>query len=154
MTEEQETKEIKETEPSGIPPGTRTSDKVPSEEGKQKSDEKQEPNSNIKEDTSKKPSEILDKDNIIYIGIKPFMNYVTGVVMQFKTKGQKEVIVSARGKFISKAVDVVEVAKRTFLKEEDIQVKDIKISSEAFENKEGRRIHVSAIAIILVNPEK
>ena len=91
-----------------------------------------------------------DKDNIIYIGIKPFMNYVTGVVMQFKNKGQDEVIVSARGKFISKAVDVVEVAKRTFLKDEDIQVKNIKISSEQFENKEGRRIHVSAIEIVLI----
>jgi len=78
------------------------------------------------------------------------MNYVTGVVIQFKNKGQDEVIVSARGKFISKAVDVVEVARRTFLKEENIQVKDIKISSEAFENKEGRRIHVSAIEIVLV----
>jgi len=90
------------------------------------------------------------KDNVIFVGIKPFMNYVTGVVMQFQNKGQNEVIVSARGKFISKAVDVVEVARRTFLKEENIQVKDIKISSEAFENKEGKRIHVSAIEIVLV----
>ena len=90
------------------------------------------------------------EDNIIFIGIKPFMNYVTGVVMQFKNKGQKDVIVSARGKFISKAVDVVEVARRTFLKEEDIKVKNIKISSEDFENKEGRRIHVSAIEIHLM----
>ncbi|MDD5192535.1 MAG: DNA-binding protein Alba [Candidatus Nanoarchaeia archaeon] len=98
------------------------------------------------EETQKK----LDKDNTIFIGIKPFMNYVTGVVMQFKNKGQDEVIVSARGKFISKAVDVVEVARRTFLKEENIQVKDIKISSEAFENKEGKRIHVSAIEITLI----
>lgn len=98
-----------------------------------------------KQDTDKE-----DKDNTIFIGIKPFMNYVTGVVMQFKNKGQNEVIVSARGKFISKAVDVVEVARRTFLKEENIQVKDIKISSEAFENKEGKRIHVSAIEIFLI----
>ena len=90
-----------------------------------------------------------EKDNTIFVGIKPFMNYVTGVVMQFKNKGQDEVIVSARGKFISKAVDVVEVARRTFLKDENIQVKDIKISSEAFENKEGKRIHVSAIEITL-----
>jgi DNA-binding protein len=90
-----------------------------------------------------------ENDNTIFVGIKPFMNYVTGVVMQFKTKGQKEVIVSARGKFISKAVDIVEVARRTFLKEEDIVVKDIKISSENFENKEGKRIHVSAIEILL-----
>src|SRR3989344_3334717 len=93
-----------------------------------------------------------DKDNFIFVGIKPFMNYVTAVVMQFQNKGQNEVFVSARGKFISKAVDVVEVARRTFLKEENIQVKDIKISSEAFENKEGKRIHVSAIEIDLIKP--
>ena len=98
------------------------------------------------EQTMPKPGE----DNIIFVGIKPFMNYVTGVVMQFQNKGQKEVIVSARGKFISKAVDITEVARRTFLKDEDISVKNIKISSEQFENKEGKRIFVSTIEIILV----
>ena len=91
-----------------------------------------------------------EKDNIIFVGIKPFMNYVTGVVMQFQNKGQDEVIVSARGKFTSKAIDVVEVARRTFLKDENISVKSIKISSEQFENKEGKRIFVSAIEIVLV----
>ena len=90
------------------------------------------------------------KDNVIFVGIKPFMNYVTGVVMQFKNKGQSEVIVSARGKFISKAVDVVEVARRTFLKEENIKVKEIRIASEQFENKEGKRIYVSSIDIVLI----
>jgi archaea-specific DNA-binding protein len=117
------------------------------QETTQKSDERKE---DSKETAEKKRSE---KDNTIFVGIKPFMNYVTGVVMQFKTKGQKEVIVSARGKFISKAVDIVEVARRTFLKEENIAVKDIKISSEDFENKEGKRIHVSAIEIYLIKPE-
>ncbi|VVB78188.1 DNA/RNA-binding protein Alba 2 [uncultured archaeon] len=91
-----------------------------------------------------------EKDNIIFVGIKPFMNYVTGVVMQFKNKGQKEVVVSARGKFTSKAIDIAEVARRTFLKEENIKVRDIKISSEQFENKEGKRIFVSSIEIYLV----
>ena len=69
-----------------------------------------------------------EKDNTVFIGMKPFMNYVTAVVVQFKM--QEEVIVSARGKFISRAVDVVEVARRTFLKDENIQIKDIKISSQ------------------------
>jgi DNA-binding protein len=90
------------------------------------------------------------EDNTIFVGIKPFMNYVTGIVMQFKNKGQKEVIVSARGKFTSKAIDVVEVARRTFLKEENIQIKEINISSEQFENKEGKRIFVSSIDIHLI----
>jgi archaea-specific DNA-binding protein len=110
--------------------------------------EKEETETTQAEMTEEKKQERED-DNTIFVGIKPFMNYVTGVVMQFQNKGQKEVIVSARGKFISKAVDVVEVARRTFLKDENIQVKGIQISSEQFENKEGRRIFVSAIEITL-----
>lgn len=102
------------------------------------------------EDVSKYEKVDKGKDNVIFVGIKPFMNYVTGVVMQFQNKGQEEVIVSARGKFISKAVDIVEVARRTFLKNENINVKNIKINSEPFENKEGKRIFVSSIEIYLV----
>jgi DNA-binding protein len=78
------------------------------------------------------------------------MNYVTGVVTQFKTKAQNEVIVKARGKFISRAVDVAEVSAKRFLIEEKIKVKDIKINSEEFENKEGKKISVSTIEITLV----
>ena len=64
-------------------------------------------------------------DNNIFIGGKPFMNYVTGVVMQFTTKNAEDVIVKARGKFISRAVDVAEVACKRFL-EGTVCVKDIK----------------------------
>lgn len=110
----------------------------------------EETKSEIQDSENKKGNLVDEKDNIIFVGIKPFMNYVTGVVMQFQNKGQKEVIVCARGKFISKAVDVVEVSRRTFLKDENIKIKDIKISSEQFENKEGKRIFVSAIEIKLV----
>ncbi|MBS3158467.1 RNA-binding protein, partial [Candidatus Woesearchaeota archaeon] len=49
---------------------------------------------------------MTDNDNTIFVGGKPFMNYVTGVVMQFTTKNMDEVIVKARGKFISRAVDI------------------------------------------------
>ncbi len=88
-------------------------------------------------------------DNVVFIGNKPFMNYVTGVVMQFTTKGSSEVIIKARGKFISRAVDVAEVAMKRFLKEHKIEVKDIKIDSEEFQNKEGRNVNVSTIEITL-----
>ena len=88
------------------------------------------------------------KDNSIFIGGKPFMNYVTGVVMQFTTKGADEVIVKARGKFISRAVDVVEVARNRFLKDQ-IDVRNIKIGSEEFVNKEGRNVRVSTLEIAL-----
>jgi DNA-binding protein len=87
-------------------------------------------------------------DNSIFIGDKPFMNYVTGVVMQFTTQQASEVIVKARGKFISRAVDVAEVAAKRFL-ENVVSVNDIRINSEEFTNNEGRNVRVSTIEISL-----
>ncbi|MEK6869349.1 MAG: DNA-binding protein Alba [Nanoarchaeota archaeon] len=87
-------------------------------------------------------------DNNIFIGGKPFMNYVTGVVMQFTTKNADEVIIKARGKFISRAVDVSEVASKRFL-DGTVSVKGIKIDSEGFKNNEGRDVRVSTIEITL-----
>jgi len=87
--------------------------------------------------------------NIIFIGEKPFMNYVTGVVTQFQIKKQNEVVIKARGKFISRAVDVAEVSAKKFLKDEAIKVKNISINSEEFENKEGKKVNVSTIDITL-----
>ncbi|MFH1073408.1 MAG: DNA-binding protein Alba [Nanoarchaeota archaeon] len=91
----------------------------------------------------------MNEDNSIFIGGKPFMNYVTSVVVQFTTKGAQEVFVKARGKFISRAVDVAEVARKRFLKDQ-IQIKDILVDSEEFKNKEGRDVRVSTIEIVLV----
>ncbi len=91
----------------------------------------------------------MGNDNNVFIGGKPFMNYVTAVVMQFTTKNAGEVIVKARGKFISRAVDVAEVSAKRFL-EGNASVKDIKIDSEEFTNKEGRNVRVSTIEITLV----
>lgn len=88
------------------------------------------------------------EDNSIFIGNKPFMNYVTGVVMQFTTKNANEVIVKARGKFISRAIDVVEVASKRFL-DDAVEPKHINIDSEDFKNKEGKDVRVSTIEITL-----
>ncbi|MFH1400998.1 MAG: DNA-binding protein Alba [Nanoarchaeota archaeon] len=88
------------------------------------------------------------KDNVIFIGNKPFMNYVTGVVIQFTTKMADEVIIKARGKFISRAVDVCEVARKRFLLGQ-IHLKDITVNSEEFRNSEGRDVRVSTIDITL-----
>ncbi|MBI3033671.1 DNA-binding protein Alba [Candidatus Woesearchaeota archaeon] len=87
-------------------------------------------------------------DNSIFIGTKPFMNYVTAVVMQFTTKNSNEIIIKARGKFISRAVDVAEVSTKRFL-DSQVSVKDIKIDSEEFQNNEGRQVRVSTIEITL-----
>jgi archaea-specific DNA-binding protein len=95
----------------------------------------------------------VNEDNSIFVGEKPFMNYVTGVVIQFTTQGATEVIVKARGKFISRAVDVVEVVRNRFL-QGSIRIKDIQIASEEFKNKEGKDVRVSTIDITLEKIEK
>jgi len=68
--------------------------------------------------------------------------------MQFTTQNANEVIVKARGKFISRAVDVSEVAAKRFL-EGTVEIGDIKTNSEDFENKEGKKVRVSTIEISL-----
>jgi len=90
----------------------------------------------------------MTEDHAIFVGGKPFMNYVTAVVMQFTTKGADKVVVRSRGKFISRAVDVSEVVKSRFLKDQ-IEVSNISMDSEEFKNKEGRTVRVSTLDITL-----
>ena len=88
-------------------------------------------------------------DHSIFIGSKPFMNYVTGVVMQFTTQNADVVVVKARGKFISRAVDVVEVARKRFLPD-NVKIGTVVTDSEEFKNKEGRQVRVSTIELELI----
>ena len=90
----------------------------------------------------------VSDDRCVFIGLKPFMNYVTAVVMQFTTKNAVEVTIKARGKFISRAVDVAEVATKRFL-EGQVDIKNITTNSEEFKNREGRAVRVSTIEITL-----
>jgi len=86
-------------------------------------------------------------ENEIFVGKKPFMNYVTGALLQFN-KGAKELVLKARGKYISRAVDVAEAIKNKFLS--DVKVSEIKIGSEELESKDkGNKVRVSYIEIKL-----
>jgi DNA-binding protein len=87
----------------------------------------------------------MTEDNVVYIGSKPVMNYVLAVVTQFNN-GAKEVTVKARGKAISRAVDVVEVSRNRFLS--DAKIKDIKIGTEKIATERGES-NVSIIEIVL-----
>ena len=85
-------------------------------------------------------------EQVVFVGGKPFMNYVTAVVMQFTTSGANKVVVRSRGKFISRAVDVAEIVNSRFLTD-SVEISNIEIGSEDFKNKEGRQIRVSTIDI-------
>ena len=86
-----------------------------------------------------------ENDNVVFIGSKHLMNYVNSIGIQINNS--PEVIIKARGKFISKAVDVVEVAKRN-IQSSVLSTKDIKIGTEEYEN-EGKKIKVSTIDITI-----
>ena len=77
------------------------------------------------------------------------MNYVRAVEVQFSREGCNEVVVKARGKFISRAVDVEQIVKHGPIGR-TVKTKEIKTESEEFENQEGRKVNVSTIEISLV----
>jgi DNA-binding protein len=88
------------------------------------------------------------EENTIYVGSKPPMSYVLAVVTQFNTSGSDEVVLKARGRAISRAVDTAEIVKNRFVT--NAKVKDIKIGTESITNEEeGRTSNVSSIEIYL-----
>ena len=89
-----------------------------------------------------------EMDSIVFIGGKPFMNYVTAVVMQLTTKKTDRVVIKARGKFISRAVDVAEVSCKKFL-DNAFEVSKIIIDSADFKNQQDKDVRVSTIELVI-----
>jgi DNA-binding protein len=73
------------------------------------------------------------------------MNYVLAVVKEFNN-GASEVIIKARGKAISRAIDAVEVSRNRFLT--DAKINGITIGTEKMVS-ENRASNVSIIEIVL-----
>jgi archaea-specific DNA-binding protein len=85
--------------------------------------------------------------NTIYIGKKGTMSYVLAVITQFN-QGTDTVTIKARGKTISKAVDVAEIVKNKFVN--TVKVSDIVISTEEITTENNTPMKVSAIEIKLI----
>ena len=90
-----------------------------------------------------RPREPIPADTIL-VGKKPLMAYATAVMMHFQT-GAKELTVKARGRAISRAVDVVEVVSRRFFGGK-LNVKNITIGTESVGEGDDIR-NVSTIEI-------
>jgi DNA-binding protein len=88
----------------------------------------------------------MPEENVVYIGNKPVMNYVLAVVTQMNS-GTSEVILKARGRAISRAVDVAEIIRNRFIS--DVELGTIDIGTEEMLNMEGSNTNVSAIEIQL-----
>ena len=86
------------------------------------------------------------EEAVLLIGIKPTMKYV---LFAYKTLDKEDkIIVKSRGRYIYRAVDVVQVLTRTYLK--DLKVSDIKIGTqEVTDRKTNKPRNVSTIEIVL-----
>lgn len=92
-----------------------------------------------------------EDDNTVYVGSKPAMSYVLAVVTQFN-EGHETVHVKARGKAISRAVDVAEMVRSKF--EDTAEVENISIDTDQIETDEGDELNVSSIQIDLSQDEE
>jgi archaea-specific DNA-binding protein len=83
--------------------------------------------------------------HFVFIGKKGVMAYVLAVMTQY-SEGANQVIIKARGKSISRAVDVAEIVRN---KSPEIKLDAINISTEEVVTEDGRPLKISAIEIIL-----
>ena len=90
----------------------------------------------------------MPETNAVLVGNKPVMNYVLACITLFHG-GAKEVNIKARGKAISRAIDIAEVVRRRFLP--DVEVKKVDIGTDRLEAREqdGETTNVSTIVITL-----
>ncbi len=86
----------------------------------------------------------MAEENTVFIGKKGTMAYVLAVVTQVNN-GASDVVIKARGKAISRAVDVAEIVKNKFITE--LKIDKIDIATEEISSEEGNPLKVSAIEI-------
>ncbi len=79
---------------------------------------------------------MAEETGIVFVGRKPPMNYVTAIMTSLSSSEDKNVILKARGRAITTAVDVVEIVRNRFMK--DLEVSDISIGTEEMPPREGQ----------------
>lgn len=88
----------------------------------------------------------MAEESTVYIGKKATMNYVLAVVSQVNA-GCDQVCIKARGRAISRAVDVAEIVRNRFV--QALKYKDVKIQTESLPGHDGGSANVSSIEIYL-----
>lgn len=86
----------------------------------------------------------MAQESTVQIRTEPIMNYVLAVVTPF-TNGNEEVTIKARGRSMSRAVDLAEMLRRRLVQQASML--NIKIDSEALRGENGLTANVSSVGI-------
>ncbi|MEM2214524.1 MAG: DNA-binding protein Alba [Candidatus Nezhaarchaeales archaeon] len=86
------------------------------------------------------------KENVVIVGQKPTMNYVLACLTLFH-QGFSDVVIKARGKAISKAIDVVNIVKEKFIP--TAKIKSLELGNERLVTERGDVVNLSTLTIIL-----
>jgi len=100
-----------------------------------------------KENIERRPQSTLTEENTVFIGTKPVTAYVMACLTHFN-QGEEVIVLKARGRAISRAVDVAEVLRRRFMKDL-VEVTNIQIDTEQLENSERKLRNISEIEITI-----
>ncbi len=87
----------------------------------------------------------MTEDNTVFVGNKPVTAYVMACVTQFN-RNANSIVLKARGRAISRAVDVAEVLKNRFMKGL-VEITSIETGTEQIETREGNLSNISSIEI-------
>jgi len=79
---------------------------------------------------------MTEKAETVFVGRKPAMSYVLAIITSLSASNAKEITLKARGRAITTAVDVAEIARSRFLK--DLKISKITIGTEEIPPREGQ----------------
>ena len=140
-TEEQEQPATEEEKKEDRKPEEEKPEEQKPEEQEQSAPEKEEAGKETKKQPARMPKRA--EDNVVLVGKKPTMSYVLATVTQF-SDGMDNVHIKARGRSISRAVDVAEVVKNRFV--QGVKT-NVEIGTEEIVDENNNKINVSTIDI-------
>ena len=88
----------------------------------------------------------MKANNEIFIGKKPLMTYVTATLVQLAN--EPTVIIKARGKSITRAVDVAQIIVKR-MNTLGYKIGPVKIGSELVQSQDGKTRNVSTIEVYI-----
>ena len=103
------------------------------------------------EEKSVESNQTTESGNMIFIGTKPIMTYVTAALTRLSPLSI--VTIKARGKRITQAIDVSQmIVKR--MNEVGFAIDDVRILSDSLVSRDGQKRSVSKIEIDVKNTSK